>query len=208
MRWTKPCCASLSLISSSSAESLAEVSVASICESSAAICACASRICDRSESRCSSRVRRRATNSARSRARCSAASGSPARSAGTAKRGSSAASAAARVLRMRSARSWSWSRLSSASLRTSPTTISGSPARTCLAVAHQDLAHDAAFLVLHGLAVELDLDLRLARRPRPRAGAVAVHTPTQHEHVHQRPTAAVHLAAQARPARAASRSRC
>ena len=29
-----------------------------------------------------------------------------------------------------------------------------------LPVAHQDLAHDAALLVLHGLAVELDLDLR------------------------------------------------
>ncbi len=28
-----------------------------------------------------------------------------------------------------------------------------------LAIAHQDLAHDAAFLMLHGLAIQLDLQL-------------------------------------------------
>ena len=70
----------------------------------------------------------------------------------------SARSASRRAALARSASSCVRSRSSCASMRTSSSTTSSWPCLHPVAVAHADRAHDAAFLVLHHLAVEVDLD--------------------------------------------------
>ncbi len=127
---------------------------------SAAACSCPWRTCSLSEATCSSSVRRCAAKSACSRATCSAASGS-------AQLGRDR-EAPLRTPPRRSARACRASAARSCVLLQRELGVGAHVADDdqriarahALSLADEDLAHDAAFLVLDGLAVQLDLDLR------------------------------------------------
>ena len=151
-----------------------EVAVAAIWLSSAAACACACLIWAWSETICSSSVRRRAAKSARSRARCSAASRRQIVGHGKARLERRFRPGARLADALRAELPLQHTQLGAAPhVADDHQRIAGAHR---LAVTHQDLAHDAAFLVLDRLAVELDLDLRRRddrtgerrrRRPEP-----------------------------------------
>ena len=197
MRCTKPSLASRSLIASSSSEMRIDCPVASICVSSAEACSRASRDCAAIRAPCSSSAWRRAANTAaRARRARRCRRRRPVRAAARIaariglRRGAGFAHAGGEQLVVQ---------LRQLGLAAQVGDHQERLARLhALTVAHQDFAHDAAFLVLHGLAVQLDL--RGGRRHH-RAGQWRRGHPAgeQRAHGQQRPQHQLREAAESAP---------
>ena len=172
---------------------VAQRSAASSCAPARAMRALAPRICDCIAASCSSSVRRRASNSSRSRARAHRAAAHVGRPVDLSAPGQLGAGALGAQLLGIDLLAQQVERGIAAHVADHQQRIA---AAHVLALAHQQLAHDAAFLVLHRLAAQLGL--HLAGRDHG-AGQRRPARTTADEHACTRPPAA---AAATRAARA------